>query len=104
MRSSILVNLLMLVVLTGVLAYFAGGFVAGAVWAEGCHGLLGNTLGRLFIGLVFCVLSAVSFGFPPRDGGGGTRLNTWPFILGCWAVFFLAFLVWAFFHDESSEN
>ena len=73
---SILTSLLMLLVLTGVLAYFAGGFVAGAVWCEGCSGLLGNTVGRVFIGLVVCVLSAVSFGFPPKDGSGATRLNT----------------------------
>jgi hypothetical protein len=104
MRSGILTSLLILLVLTGVLAYFAGGFVAGAVWCEGCSGLLGNTLGRVFIGLVVCVLSAVSFGFPPKDAGGATRLNTWPFILGCWAVFFLAALLWACFQGESRKS
>ena len=101
---SILANLLILAVVTGVPAYFAGGFVAGAVWCEGCDGLLGNTVGRLFIGVVTCVLSAVSFGFPPKDAGGGARLNTWPFIFGCWALFFVAALVWAVFHNESSTS
>ena len=101
---SILTSLLMLLVLTGVLAYFAGGFVAGAVWCQGCGGLLGNTLGRVFIGLVMCVLSAVSFGFPPKDAGGGARLNTWPFILGCWAVLFLAALLWSYFREKSGRS
>ncbi len=101
---SILGNLLVLLVLTGVFAYLAGGFVAGVVWCEAGDSLLGNTVGRLFIGLVYCVLSAVSFGFPPKDAGGGTRLNAWPFIFGCWAVFFVAALVWGFFQTESSTS
>ena len=101
---SLLASLLMLLVLTGVLAYFAGGFVAGAVWCEGCSGLLGNTLGRAFIGLVFCVLSAVSFGFPPNDGSGATLLNTWPLTLGCWSLFFFAALLCAYFQGKSSRS
>ena len=101
---SILTNLLVLVAVTGVLAYFAGGFVAGVVWCEAGDSLLGNTVGRLFIGVVYCVLSAITFGFQPGDTGGAARLNTWPFILGCWAVFFLAALLWACFQGESSTS
>ena len=85
----------MLLLGTGLLAYFAGGFVAGMVWCKDCEGLLGNTLGRLFIGAVMCVLSAVSGGFPPRDmGGTGPPLNAWPFIFACWGTLFLAGLAW----------
>ena len=87
---------------TGVVAYFAGGFVAGMVWCKDCDGVLGNTLGRVFIGVVMGVLSAISGGFPPRDeGGAGPPLNTWPYIFGCWSVFFVAGLLWLRLHRES---
>jgi hypothetical protein len=80
---------------SGIVAYFAGGFVAGMVWCKDCEGLLGNTLGRLFIGVVMGVLSAISGGFPPGDeAGAAPRLNTWPFIFGCWGVLFAAALLW----------
>ncbi|MFN3651189.1 MAG: hypothetical protein ACK47B_16560 [Armatimonadota bacterium] len=85
----------MLLVMTGILAYFAGGFVAGVVWCRDCHGLIGNTLGRLFIGIVMAVLSALSGGFPPQNEAGvGEPRNAWPFILGCWAVFFVGSFLW----------
>jgi hypothetical protein len=85
----------MILVGSAVVAYFVGGFVAGMIWCKDCTGLLGNTLGRIFIGLVMCVLSAIFGGFPPADmAGAAPRLNTWPFILGCWPVLFITAWIW----------
>jgi hypothetical protein len=88
-------NVSLVLIGSGVLAYFAGGVVAGMVWCRDCEGLLGNTLGSLFIGVVMGVLSAVRGGFPPRNEAGvGPPLNAWPYIFGCWLVHFLAGLLW----------
>jgi hypothetical protein len=85
-------NILMIVVGTGMFAYLAGGVVAGMVWCTDCDGVLGNTLGRLLSGAVVGVLSAVHGGFPPNLAGN--ERDAWPFIFGCWAVLFVAALVW----------
>ena len=85
---------------TGMLAYLAGGFVAGMVWCEGCEGLLGNTLGRLFIGIVMCVLSAINGGFPPGAGGVGPPHNAWPYIFGCWGFLLAVSFVWICFDSK----
>ena len=93
--SGSLKDLGMVVIGSGLVAYFAGGFLAGMAWCKGCDGVLGNTLGRLLTGAVMGVLSAISGGFPPRDmGGTSPPLNAWPFIFGCWAVLFAAALLW----------
>ena len=86
----------MLFLVTGAWAYLAAPFIAGMVWCEGCNGFLGNTIGRLFIGFVFCVASAMSGGFPGEPmGADGRPLSMWPYIFECWVVLFTVFGAWS---------
>ncbi len=87
-------NVVLALLVTGIWAYLLGGFIAGVVWCEGCNGVIGNTLGRLFVGVITAYLSAITGGFPPPDASGaGTPLNVWPFILACWGVFLGVLLI-----------
>lgn len=76
-------------VLTGICSYVAGGFLAGAMLCECGDGVIGNILGRLFIGIITCFLSVITGGYPPTTTAGGDTLSVWPYILGCWIFFFL---------------
>jgi hypothetical protein len=55
-----------------------GGFVFGFVHCTGCEGIWG----RVFIGVVFAVLTTFTLGFPPKNEGGvGEPYNVWPYII-----------------------
>ena len=91
------------VLFTGIGAYFAGGFVAGLYWCDGCDAsLFDNTVGRFFSGALVCVLSALMGGFPIINLGWGTHLNCWPFIIGCWLVFLIEFAIWSHFRRRTN--
>jgi hypothetical protein len=90
-----------ILLITGAMAYFAGGFVAGMIWCKGCEGI-GS---RIFIGIVILVLSAFTGCFPPQNEGGvGPSLNTWPYIFACWGAFFVAALIWKWAQWEPKED
>jgi hypothetical protein len=76
---------------SGLLAYPLGGFVASAIWCVDCGGsVAANIFGRMLVGIVGSFLSMITLGFPPaNEGGTGTPLNTWPYILVCWLVIYL---------------
>jgi hypothetical protein len=76
--------------ITGVLAYFAGGFVAGMILADvrDANGFLEKCLLRIVNGYLMCAWSAVCGGFPLLDATGYHWGNNWPHIFVCWIVFF----------------
>ena len=77
-----------IVLLAAIAAYFAGGFVAGAVYCEGCdENIAAQIFGRAFVGCIFAVFSAIFFGFPPKNMATPETINVWPFIVGCWIAF-----------------
>ncbi|MHC5539276.1 hypothetical protein ACYOEI_13745 [Singulisphaera rosea] len=83
-------RLLPVVAMTGVIAYFAGGFVSGVVSCPDANqDFVANTLKRRLVGGVYCVMSAMTLGFPPTDFAEGTRQNAWPYIIECWLVLML---------------
>jgi len=42
-----------------------------------------NVLARGIVGMVFAVLTSITFGFPPQNEGEvGNPYNIWPYILG----------------------
>lgn len=54
-----------------ILGLVSAGFVAGLVVCSDCtRNLLSETLGRLFIGVVFAVYNLFTLGYPPLDGSG----------------------------------
>lgn len=79
--------LLRLLVTAGV-AYFAGGFLYGALFREPYTGFME----RIYAGIGWAFLSAIYLGVPPTDDGGVGHLTTWPLIIGCWAVLFFGWL------------
>jgi hypothetical protein len=70
------------ILISGLLALPVGGFIFGAIHADG-----GGLVGRLFIGLIFALLTSMFGGFPPRNEGGvGEPYNAWPCIIAAWIV------------------
>lgn len=80
-----------IIVLSFVLAIPVGGFVFGFYMCKDCGW---NVLGRAFIGCVMAWLTTVTFGYPPKNGGGvGEPYNAWPYIIVAWAFIAVA-MVW----------
>lgn len=68
-------TLAQIVLVATVLALPLGGFIFGFTHANDAD----TVLGRIFIGLVFVVLTSFSLGFPPRNAGAmGEPYNAWP--------------------------
>lgn len=90
---------LMRFLVSGGIAYYAGGFVAGMVWCVDCGS---NPFTRIFMGILMGLLSAMFYGFPPaNEGGVGPPLNTWPYIFVCWVLIYLG---WHFRGYKRSIN
>ena len=89
------------VLVSGFAAYFAGGFIAGMVWCEGCGG---DILGRLMMGTVMCAFSVLVGGFPLLNFAYDTRGNCWPYIIGCWLLFLIAFSVLSRLADATAAD
>lgn len=86
-------------ILYAVLAYLAGGFLAGMVW---CHDCGFNLFARIFIGIVMGIASIFTFGFPPaNEGNVGTPLNAWPYIFACWLALYAR---WFYLHLKKSNK
>ena len=80
--------------ISGLAAYFTGGFFAGMFWCIDCEGIWGNLLGRPFIGLITNINSIINFGFPWSDeADAGPRDNAWPFIIACWVIYFIVYIL-----------
>ena len=87
------INLVKTAIITGMVSYPLGGFIAGLVLCTNCNGIIGNTFGRALVGLIIMILSSITFGFPPKNEGGvGEPFNIWPYILICWLVLFLLYI------------
>jgi hypothetical protein len=84
-------------ILSAILAYLGGGFLAGMVW---CHDCGFNIFGRIFVSIITGFLSIFSFGFPPaNEGNVGASLNTWPYIFICWLAIYAR---WFYLHLKKS--
>jgi hypothetical protein len=80
-------RLIVIAVIATVAAAPMGGFVFGFLHCTDCGF---NVFGRMFVGLVFAVLTPLSGGFPPQDEAGvSASLNAWPYIGGTWLVIVL---------------
>ncbi len=87
-RHARLMNLPVRMIVYGFISYLLGGIVFGIFICKDCEGIVGNTIGRLLVGLVMGFLSFFQFGFPPRnDSGMGDPYNVWPVILTLWLIF-----------------
>jgi hypothetical protein len=76
-------------------SYLVAPFLFGFVIAVVGEGVLGNTVGRVFVGLVIAFFSICTLGFPPKDAGTTATFVMWPYIFACWAVMFFAGLALA---------
>ncbi|MCJ8331077.1 MAG: hypothetical protein HRT89_09280 [Lentisphaeria bacterium] len=64
-------------------AIIIGGFLGGFINCTGCDGILD----RVFLGLIFIILTPLCGGMIPEDeGGGGPVLNMWPYIIFSWVI------------------
>ena len=90
--------------ISGVAAYFAGGFVMGMVMCEGCNQtIVHNTLGRLFMGVIWSIMSALTLGFPPSNFvDGKPAINCWPYIITSWIVFMVFCVAWSRFRRTTN--
>ena len=88
MRGIARKRLIVIAVIATVAAAPMGGFALGFFHCTDCGF---NIFGRMFVGLVFAVLTPLSGGFPPQDEAGvSASLNAWPYIGGAWVLIFLA--------------
>jgi hypothetical protein len=69
------------------IAIVVGGFCFGFASCDDCGG---NILARMFIGLIFAILTPATLGFPPKnEAGAGQPFNAWPFIILAWLAIFM---------------
>jgi hypothetical protein len=76
----------------------AGGFLLGFVQCQDCGW---NPASRSFIGLVYALLTTLTFGFPPKNEGGvGAPFNAWPYIAIAAAAIFIASVALTYLMDR----
>jgi len=63
-------------IVSALLSLPVAGFIYGYLSAEGLSGgLVGQVLGREFVGFIFAIDTTISLGYPATDEGGGSHVN-----------------------------
>ena len=99
MRSN-LRHFVKIAVVTAGISYFAGGFALGVVRCKPNGDVFETLVGGFFAGLLYCSMSAVSFGFPPGDFESGAPINAWPMIAVSWLALFSGCAVYDRLRDK----
>jgi hypothetical protein len=77
-------HLILRLILTGAFGFLISGFLYGAMFRPPYSGI--ND--RLMWGVMWGILSLITFGNPPLDEGGVKHTTVWPLIFGCWCALF----------------